>query len=207
MSDPLRVVAVALILVGNAFFVGAEYALVTARRSHLAELAGRGDRRAHVALELTRRPLRFVSTVQLGITLFSILLGALGEPLLQHMFAPVLATTLAFLLAFALLTFMHVTLGELLPKAVAPSRRERIALQVALPLRAFALVSAPVVALFDAAVTALTRPFGIAPPPPGVAVETEEDIRLLVAQAEEAGVIEDARRLRLRPPRPRAGEG
>jgi len=189
MSDLLRIVAVLLILLGNAFFVCAEYALVTARRSHLAELASRGDRRATIALGLTSKPLRFVSTVQLGITLFSILLGAVGEPLLEPFFAPVMATTLAFLLAFALLTFMHVTLGELVPKAVALSMREQIALRVAVPLNVFSLVFQPVVWLLDTAATLVTRPFGIAPPPAGVAVETEADIRLLVAEAEEAGVI------------------
>ncbi len=189
MSDLLRIVAVLLILLGNAFFVSAEYALVTARRSHLAELASRGDRRAAIALGLTGKPLRFISTVQLGITLFSILLGAAGEPLLEHFFAPAMAATLAFLLAFALLTFMHVTLGELVPKAVALSMRERIALQVAVPLHVFSLVFQPVVWLLDTAATLVTRPFGIALPPAGVAVETEADIRLLVAEAEEAGVI------------------
>ena len=192
MSDSLRIVAIWLILLGNAFFVAAEYALVTARRSHLSELAARGDRRAAVALDLTRKPLRFVSTVQLGITLFSILLGAIGEPLLERFFAPVMAATLAFVLAFALLTSMHVVLGELVPKALALSRREQIALRVARPLHLFSLAFGPFVWVLDAAATLLTRPFGIAPPPAGVMVETEEDVRLLVAQAEEAGVIEEA---------------
>ena len=181
-----------LILFGNAFFVAAEYALVTARRSHLSELAARGDGRAAVALALMRTPLRFVSTVQLGITVFSILLGAVGAPLLEHLFAPALAKTLAFLLAFTLLTSMHVVLGELVPKAIALARREQIALQVAVPLRLFSLVFSPFVWVLDAAATLLTRPFGITLPPAGVAVETEEDIRLMVAQAEEAGVIEEA---------------
>ncbi len=192
MSDLLRIVAILLILLGNAFFVAAEYALVTARRSHLAELAARGDRRAAVALELTHKPLRFVSTVQLGITLFSILLGAIGEPLLERFFAPAMAATLAFLLAFGLLTSMHVVLGELVPKALALSRREQIALRVARPLHLFALAFSPFVWFLDGFATLLTRPFGIAPPPAGVTVETEEDVRLLVAQAEEAGVIEEA---------------
>lgn len=192
MSDPLRITVVLLILVGNAFFVAAEYALVTARRSHLNELAEQRDRRAIVALELTRRPLRFVSTVQLGITIFSILLGAVGQPLLEQFFAPLPAATLAVVLAFGLLTFLHVTVGELVPKALALSKRERIALRVAVPLRVFSLISAPFVWILDATTTLLTRPFGIALPPAGVAVETEQDVRLIVAQAEEAGVIEEA---------------
>jgi putative hemolysin len=192
VSDPLRLLVVALILLGNAFFVAAEYALVTSRRSHLSELAARGDRRAAAALQLTHRPLRFVSTVQLGVTLFSILLGAIGAPLLEHVFAPLPTATVAFLLAFALLTFMHVTLGELVPKAVALAKRERLALHVAVPLRVFSAACIPFVWLLDATATALTRPFGIALPTAGVAVETEQDVRLIVAEAEEAGVIEVA---------------
>ena len=192
MTDPLRIVVIVAILLGNAFFVAAEYALVTARRSHLAELEARGDHRATIALGLTHRPLRFVSSVQLGITLFSILLGAVGEPLLAHLFAPVPAATIAFLLAFAVLTLLHVTLGELVPKAVALSRREQMALRLALPLELFTRVLSPFVWLLEGMTTLLTRPFGIAPPPAGVAVETEQDIRLMVAQAEEAGVIEEA---------------
>jgi CBS domain containing-hemolysin-like protein len=191
-GDPLRVGLVLLILLGNAFFVTAEYALVTARRSHLAELAERGDRRAVAALDLTGTPLRFVSTVQIGVTFFSILLGAVGTPLLEQLFAPALATTLAYLTAFAVLTAMHVVLGELVPKAVALARREQIALRIARPLRVFSLLVWPLVWLLDGAATLLTRPFGVALSPAGVAVETEADIRLLVAEAEEAGVIEEA---------------
>jgi putative hemolysin len=191
VTDPLRVVVIVAILLGNAFFVAAEYALVTARRFHLRELESRGDRRATTALALTHRPLRFVSSVQLGITLFSILLGAVGEPLLEHFFAPVPAATVAFLLAFAVLTLLHVTLGELVRKAVALSRREQVALRLAVPLDLFTLVLSPLVWLLEAVTTLLTRPFGIAPPPAGVAVESEQDIRLMVAQAEEAGVIEE----------------
>jgi len=191
-GDPLRVGLVLLILLGNAFFVTAEYALVTARRSHLAELAERGDRRAVVALDQTGTPLRFVSTVQIGVTFFSILLGAVGTPLLEQLFAPALATTLAYLTAFAVLTAMHVVLGELVPKAVALARREQIALRIARPLRVFSLLVWPLVWLLDGAATLLTRPFGVALSPAGVAVETEADIRLLVAEAEEAGVIEEA---------------
>jgi putative hemolysin len=192
VNDLLRIAVVPLILLGNAFFVTAEYALVTARRSHLVDLSSRGDNRAAVALELMSSPLRFVSTVQLGVTLFSILLGAVGTPLLEHLFTPALATTVAFVLAFALLTSMHVVLGELVPKAVALAWREQIALRVAVPLRLFSLVFSPLVWLLDGAASLLTRPFGIELSPAGVAVETEEDIRLMVAQAEEAGVIEEA---------------
>jgi putative hemolysin len=80
MSDLLRVLLVLFLVLGNAFFVAAEYALVTARRSRLAELANGGSRRAKIALRIMDSPIRFIGTVQLGITAFSIALGAIGEP-------------------------------------------------------------------------------------------------------------------------------
>jgi CBS domain containing-hemolysin-like protein len=103
-----------------------------------------------------------------------------------------MAATLAFLLAFALLTFMHVVLGELVPKALALSRREQIALRVARPLHLFSLAFGPFVWLLDAVATLLTRPFGISRRRRSDG-GTEEDVRLLVA-AEEVGVIRRRRR-------------
>src|SRR5436190_1312887 len=119
MSDLLRVILVLLIVLGNAFFVAAEYALVTARRTRLLELAARGNRRARIALRIMDSPVRFIGTVQLGITAFSIALGAIGEPLVEDLLDPLLAPTVSFLIAFAIVTYLHVTLGELVPKAIA----------------------------------------------------------------------------------------
>jgi putative hemolysin len=115
VSDFLRILIVLLLVLGNAFFVAAEYALVTARRSRLGELAARGNRRARIALRIMDSPVRFIGTVQLGITAFSIALGAIGEPLVEHFLDPVLATSVAFVIAFAIVTYLHVTLGELVP--------------------------------------------------------------------------------------------
>ena len=119
MTVFLEIVAVLLLVAGNAFFVAAEYALVTARRTRLVELADEGNRRAGMALRIMDDPVRFIGTVQLGITAFSIALGAVGEPLIEHFFSPVVATTVAFILAFAIVTYLHVTLGELVPMAIA----------------------------------------------------------------------------------------
>src|SRR5215203_7466944 len=118
MTIPLEALAVLLIVLGNGFFVAAEYALVTARRGRLMELAHQGSRRARIALRIMDSPVRFIGTVQLGITAFSIALGAIGEPLVEHFLDPVLATGVAFALAFLIVTYLHVTLGELVPKAI-----------------------------------------------------------------------------------------
>ena len=192
MSDFLRVLIVLLLVLGNAFFVAAEYALVTARRSRLGELAARGNLRARIALRIMDSPVRFIGTVQLGITGFSIALGAIGEPLVEHFLDPVLATGVAFVIAFAIVTYLHVTLGELVPKAIALTKNEATALWVALPVEAFYVVTYPLVWFLQASSNAFTRLFGITPAPAGVVAHTEEDIRLIVAAAEDAGELEQA---------------
>jgi putative hemolysin len=188
----LEILAVLLLVAGNAFFVAAEYALVTARRTRLLELAAAGNTRARIALRIMDDPVRFIGTVQLGITAFSIALGAVGEPLIEHFFDPYLATTISFILAFALVTYLHVTLGELVPKAVALTKNEATALWVALPVEAFYVVTYPLVWFLQESANAFTRLFGIEPAPAGVVAHTEEDIRHIVAAAEETGAIEEA---------------
>jgi putative hemolysin len=184
---------VLLIVLGNAFFVAAEYALVTARRSRLEEFAERGSRRAQIALRIMDSPVRFIGTVQLGITAFSILLGAVGEPIVEHWIdEPLLSTGTAFLLAFLFVTYLHVTLGELVPKALALTKNESTALWVALPVEAVYLAAYPVVWFLQASSNAVTRLFGVEPAPAGVIAHTAEDIRMIVAQAEDAGEIEES---------------
>jgi putative hemolysin len=191
MSDVLRGVLVLLIVLGNAFFVAAEYALVTARRTRLKALAEEGSVRARMALRIMDSPVRFIGTVQLGITAFSIALGAIGEPLVEHFLDPFLATTVAFLVAFAIVTYLHVTLGELVPKAIALTRNESTALWVALPVEVFFVATYPLVWLLQESANVFTRLFGIEPAPAGVVAHSEEDIRMIVAQAEDTGVIEE----------------
>jgi putative hemolysin len=189
---PLEVIAVLLLVAGNAFFVAAEYALVTARRTRLQELSGKGNRRARMALRIMDSPVRFIGTVQLGITAFSIALGTVGEPIVEHWFDPILATGISFILAFAFVTYLHVTLGELVPKAISLSKNEATALWVALPIEVVYVVAYPLVWFLQASANAFTRLFGIEPAPAGVVAHTEEDIRLIVAQAEDTGVIKEA---------------
>jgi putative hemolysin len=191
VSTFLRILIVFLLVLGNAFFVAAEYALVTARRSRLGDLAARGSLRARIAIRIMDSPVRFIGTVQLGITAFSIALGAIGEPLIEHFLDPVLATGVAFVIAFAIVTYLHVTLGELVPKAIALTKNESTALWVALPVEAFYVATYPLVWFLQASSNAFTRIFGIRPAPAGVVAHTEEDIRLILAAAEQAGEIEE----------------
>jgi putative hemolysin len=193
VTIPLQVLAVLLLVLGNAFFVAAEYALVTARRARLMELAHNGNRRARVALRIMDSPVRFIGTVQLGITAFSIALGAVGEPLVEHWVDdPLLSHTVAFVLAFAVVTYLHVTLGELVPKAIALTKNDQTALWVALPVEGVFRITYPLVWFLQASANAFTKIFGIEPAPAGVVAHSEEDIRLIVAQAGESGIVEQA---------------
>ena len=118
----------------------AEYALITARRVRLEEKAAGGGRGAKTALRLMDEPVRFIGLIQVGITVFAILIGAVGEPLLSDFFEPPFSAGIAFAIAFAILTYLSVVLGELVPKAVALQRAERIAIVLSVPLDAAARV-------------------------------------------------------------------
>jgi putative hemolysin len=191
VSDTGRIVAIVLLILGNALFVAAEYSLVTARRSRLEERAERGSRAARAAVRLMDDPVRFISTVQVGITFFGIALGAVGEPLLTSAF-DALPRGVAFVLAFAFLTYLSVAFGELVPKAIALQRSEGLAVALALPLEALSRVAYPIVWLLSVSANAVLRPFGMRPVPAGLMTFTREEIRQSVAAAEDVGEIETA---------------
>ena len=192
MSDILRIILVFALVLGNAIFVAAEYALVTARRSRLEEAAQNGSRAARTALTLMDEPTRFISTVQVGITLFSIMLGAVGEPLISGYFDAWLSHAIAFTLAFVILTYVSVVLGELVPKALALGRGDVIARALAIPLDALARAFHPIVWIFQRSADYVARLFGVEPAPAGLLPHTREDIRMSVAAAEDVGEIEEA---------------
>jgi putative hemolysin len=191
VSDILRIAVVLLLVLGNAIFVAAEYALVTARRSRLEESAEAGGRGAVTALRLMDRPVRFISTVQVGITVFGIALGAIGEPLVSRYFE-FLPRGAAFAISFVLLTYLSVTLGELVPKAIALQQAERIAIALAVPLELLSKLAYPLVWLLDRSANAVLRLIRVKPAPAGVLAFTREDIRHSVAAAEDSGEIQTA---------------
>src|SRR5918997_993771 len=163
MSDALRILVVLLLVLGNAVFVAAEYALVTARRTRLEPEAAAGSRRARAALDRMDNPVGFISTVQIGITVFSIALGAVGEPLISDYFDSWVSHGIAFALSFLILTYLSVALGELVPKAIALQKAEPIAKALALPLGVLQRLTAPFVYVLQVSANAVTRLFGIMP--------------------------------------------
>jgi CBS domain containing-hemolysin-like protein len=187
----LELVAVGILILLNAFFVAAEYGLVTARRTRIIELHHQGDRRARQVLRITGDPPRFIAAMQLGVTLTSLAIGALGEQALTHAFEPALATAIAIVLAYVILTFFHVVLGELVPKGVALGHSDRTALWVSAPVRAFFAIFRPLIWLLQRSTELVLRGFGLEPPGAEGEVHSEAELKMLVHASTEHGEIEE----------------
>jgi putative hemolysin len=190
----VELVAVGVLIALNAFFVAAEYGLVTARRTRIIELQHQGNRRARDVLRITGDPPRFIAAMQLGVTLTSLGIGALGEATLAHEFDKWMATILAVLLAYAILSFFHVVFGELVPKGAALGHSERTALWVSAPVRAFIAVFRPAIWLLDASSEAILRGFGLEPPGAEREVHSEAELRMLVSRSTREGEIDESER-------------
>jgi CBS domain containing-hemolysin-like protein len=200
--DLLGLVVVVLLVLANAFFVAAEFALVSVRRTRIRELTSQGHRAAAWAERAVANPDRFIAATQLGITLASLGLGWVGEPALSHLLLPIvslfpgvdqeeLSRALSAGLAFALITFLHVVVGELAPKSVALQDPERTALAVARPIVWTSWVLYPFILLLNGAGNALLRAVGIRPAEGHRLVHSVEELKMLVAASAEGGVVED----------------
>ncbi|HWG56360.1 MAG TPA: hemolysin family protein [Gaiellaceae bacterium] len=192
MSDVVRVVALLALVAGTAVFAAAKYALLTARRTRLQARADDGSRSAAAALRLTDAPVGFIGTVQIGITTLALAAGAIGEPLLSRHLDDALPRWLAIAVSFLLLTYVVVTLGELVPKGVALEKADRVAVAVAPILFWLGRAAAPLTWLFAGSANVLLRILRVEPTAAADVVHTEEDIRQIVAGAEDAGEIESA---------------
>ncbi len=189
MSDALRLLALFALVGGNAFFVIGEYAVVTARRSPLAERAAAGSAGARAALRLMNDPVRVISTVQVGITAIGILSGAVGEPAVRGLLGDGLPTWVGFAIAFGSVTYLSVVFGELVPKALTLDRAERLAALVAPPIELMARVLRPVVWVLQGSAALLLRPFGVTEVVAGESIRSAAELRALVDEAEQSGVI------------------
>jgi putative hemolysin len=189
MSDLLRVLAVLGLVAANAFFVVGEYAVVTARRPALARRAEAGSAGARAALRLMDDPVRVISTVQVGITAVGILIGAVGEPLVRELLGDWVPGWLGFTVAFSIVTYLSVVLGELVPKALTLERAETLAALVAPAVELMATVLRPAVWVLEGSAKGLLRPFGIRDVVVGDTIRTPDELRALVDEAEESGVI------------------
>jgi CBS domain containing-hemolysin-like protein len=189
-----ELLGVAVLIVLNAFFVAAEYGLVTARRTKIIELHHQGNRRARDVLRITASPPQFIAAMQLGVTLTSLGIGALGEQALSRAFENYVATIVAVLVAYLILTFVHVVLGELVPKGIALGHSEGTALAVAVPVRVFFTVFAPLVWVLRRSTEVVLRAFGLEEPGAEVEAMSEAELRMLLTRSTEHGEIEQEER-------------
>lgn len=196
-----ELIVVALLIVFNGLLSMSEMAIVSSRRALLKAMADRGDRGAQQALTLSEDPGRFLSTVQIGITLVGVLAGAFsGATLAEKLAGPLrdlgigarVAENLAFVLVVAAITYLSLICGELVPKQAALRAPERIAAAVSRPLGALARVATPLVVLLDLSTRFVLLLLGRASDESRHV--TEEEIRVMVAEAESHGVVNSGER-------------
>jgi putative hemolysin len=199
----LKLIAVIVLVAANGFFVATEFALVGIRRSRVEQLMRDGIKAAHVVDRAVHDLDRYIAGTQVGITLASIALGWLGEPAVAEVIErPLLALgasehvihATAFAMAYAIITFLHVVFGELIPKSVALQRTESTALRVARPMALAMAVFRPIVWVLNGTGNAILRAMGLEPAAPHHSVHTPEELEILVAQSHAAGVLDDLER-------------
>jgi CBS domain containing-hemolysin-like protein len=191
-------IAVVALILTNAYFVATEFALVAVRRTQIELWVEENRRGATAAAEAIGDLDDAIAATQLGITLASIGLGFVGEPALARLMEPLLASvglgsvavhSVAIVVAFSIITFLHVVVGELAPKAIALDRPGNVALVCARPLLIFGRIFRPVIALMNGAGNGLVRLLGVPPAGHGHSVHSPEELSLLVTEARRAGKI------------------
>lgn len=193
--------ALGLVLL-NAFFVATEFAIVKVRDTRIAEMVARGERRAVATQKVLRNLNAYLSACQLGITLASLGLGWVGEPAFARLLAPlveglgrgksVATHSISITVAFLLITFLHVVLGELAPKTIAIERPEKTALVVAWPIRVFHSVFYPLIWLLNESANLVVRALGLTPLPSSHLAHSEEELRIILAMSHRSGLLSEA---------------
>ena len=197
METLFSILAVFLLVFANGFFVASEFALVGVRRSRVETLAATGNRSARRLLGLLDNLNAYISATQLGITMASLALGWIGEPVVAHIleeplkpyFSETALHTISFAVAFTIITFLHIVLGELAPKTMALEMAERVALAVSWPMLAFYKLFYWPIRLLDWAGTRTVRLFGLRPTQDHASVYTEDELRHLIGASQKSGHI------------------
>lgn len=201
MIHLLKLIAIVFLVGTNAFFVASEFALVSVRRARLEARAAAGSKNARAALRLLDNPTIFISAVQLGITLASLALGWIGEPSIAALLEPIahalapegragyVAHVTAIVIAFSVITFMHIVMGELMPKMIALERAEKVALVCSRPLELFAKIFKAPLWVFNTVGSKLGKLIGLKSTLDHAAVYTEAELRQLIDTARDSGYL------------------
>ncbi|MDQ1555783.1 MAG: magnesium and cobalt exporter, family [Actinomycetota bacterium] len=200
MSDWWGIIWLAILLLVNAFFVAAEFSIISARRSQIEPRAEKGSRAARTALWAMEHATLMLATSQLGITVASLLILNVSEPAIHHLlegplqltgWAASVISTVSFIIALVVVSFLHVILGELVPKNVSFSLPERAVLILAPPLVAFATVFRPVIVALNATANGILRLFRIEPKSEATSAFTVDEVATIVAASTREGVLTD----------------
>jgi CBS domain containing-hemolysin-like protein len=202
METVLRLLAVAALVLANGFFVAAEFALVSVRRTRVEELIAEGNRTAEVVRRAIHDPDRFIAATQLGITVASLLLGWIGEealiPLLEPLFGLLPESwigaahaSIAVAISFVIITFLHVVVGELTPKSIALQNPERTALLVARPILWSFYIFLPFIWVLNGAGNLFLRLLGIQPAGAHQRVHSVQELKMLLDDSRRGGVLEE----------------
>ncbi|WP_010205017.1 hemolysin family protein [Salinibacterium sp. PAMC 21357] len=199
--DVWGIVWLFVLLLINAFFVGAEFAVISARRSQIEPLAQSGSRSAKTALWAMEHATLMLAACQLGITVCSLLILNVSEPAIHHLLEVPLALTglseeligtIAFIMALLIVSFLHVVLGEMVPKNLSFSVPDRAVLILAPPLVFIATVFRPIILALNAIANGILRLFGVTPKNEANSVFTLDEVATIVAQSTREGVLNDA---------------
>ena len=200
MSDTAAVVLAIFLLFANAFFVGAEFALISARRSQIEPLAQGGSRMARTTLHAMENVSLVMAGAQLGITICSLGLGAVGEPAVAHLLEPAfhalgvpdqLLHPVAFTVAMTIVVYLHVVLGEMVPKNIAIAGPERAALLLGPPMMWVVTVLRPLITGLNAIANATLRAIKVEPREEVSSTYTREEVAAMVEESRGEGLIEE----------------
>ncbi|MFC4497124.1 hemolysin family protein [Streptomyces ovatisporus] len=196
-----------LTLVANAFFVGAEFSLISVRRAQIEPLAEEGDRRARSVMWGLEHVSALLAAAQLGITLCTLVLGIVAEPAIEHLLEPVFhlmgvsegyAGLISFIIALTLATYAHMLLGEMVPKNIALAAPERTALLLGPPLVALSRALKPVIFTVNAFANTILKLLKVEPRDEVESTFSDDELAQMVADSSEAGLIDDRATERLR---------
>jgi len=197
-----RIVGLMALVFANGFFVAAEFAIVTVRKTRVDQLVAEGNRGARAVRRAVSNPESYIAATQLGITMASLGLGWIGEPALASMIQPLFhwlpatiaettAHSIAVAIAFAIVTSLHIVLGELVPKTIALEKSERTALLLVKPTELFMLAFRPFIRLLNIAGRGVVSMLGMKSRGGHAMVHSEEELKMLVTASQEAGVLEE----------------
>ncbi|MFC3883435.1 hemolysin family protein [Bacillus songklensis] len=194
----LNLIIFAILIVLTAFFVATEFAVIRVRSTRLDQLIAEGNKKAVAAKKVVTNLDEYLSACQLGITVTALGLGWIGEPTVAHLLEPVfekfhvgesLSHILAFIIAFSVVTFIHVVVGELAPKTVAIQKSEQITLLFARPIILFYRVMYPFIWALNGSARTVTKLFGLQPASEHDMAHSEEELRIILSESYQSGEI------------------